>query len=305
MRLLASASRPSCADDDPAREPARGLDEPGRGPGMQPGRVDDDESDLGHRSRPAVAWPSSRRPPPRRRRHRWMAPMLAWTAARIAPSTSGASLMRTRARSAVVEVLEGELEAERRAAEIQQHERRIGAGIQHGPERCRDARRAGPEAPVLGPTGRGDGHVLAGDLGDHLAQALDERAAVGDQDQAHQSRLLSSAPRVASGCGAAMLRRSHQEESKTASRGAIERCEPVRTGHRWTVAARCAHATYTRADREPPPSPAPASDRDVAVDAAAVRAALGSLPAGRRAARGVPDPARRRCSATATTATTS
>ena len=51
------------------------------------------------------------------------APMLAWTAARIAPSTSGASLIRTRARSAVVEVLERELEAERGAAEVEQDER--------------------------------------------------------------------------------------------------------------------------------------------------------------------------------------
>ena len=40
------------ADDDPAREAARGLDEPGGGPGMQPGRVEDGEAELGHRQAP-------------------------------------------------------------------------------------------------------------------------------------------------------------------------------------------------------------------------------------------------------------
>src|SRR5204863_3156935 len=33
------------ADDDPAREATRGEDEPGRRPGVEPGRVDDDEAD--------------------------------------------------------------------------------------------------------------------------------------------------------------------------------------------------------------------------------------------------------------------
>ena len=132
------------------------------------------------------------------------APMLAWTAARIAPSTSGASLIRTRARSAAIELLERELEAERGAAQVEQHERAVRARVERRPDGRGDPRRARAEATVLGPTGGGHGHVVAGDLGDHVAQALDERPAVGDQDQAHQSRLLSL-PRVAG--WRAMLRR--------------------------------------------------------------------------------------------------
>jgi len=37
-----------------------------------------------------------------------------------------------------------------------------------------------------------DGHVGPGDLVDHVAQALGDRTAVGDENQAHQSRLLST-----------------------------------------------------------------------------------------------------------------
>ena len=68
--------------------------------------------------------------------------MLAWTPARNAPSTSGASLTRTRARSAGVEPLEGDLEAEQRAAEVEQDERR------------RRRRRRGPTGSRLRSAGR-------------------------------------------------------------------------------------------------------------------------------------------------------
>ena len=50
--------------------------------------------------------------------------MLAWTAAMTAPSTSGASLTRTTGPFVPVELLERELKAEGRAAEIEQDERR-------------------------------------------------------------------------------------------------------------------------------------------------------------------------------------
>ena len=48
-----------------------------------------------------------------------------------------------------------------------------------------------PSRPSSVPPAVADGHLVTGDLGDHVAQPVDERPAVGDQDQAHQSRLLS------------------------------------------------------------------------------------------------------------------
>ena len=67
------------------------------------------------------------------------APTLAWTAASTAPSTSGASLMRTRGSVRVAQVLERQLETQRGASEIKQDDRAIGA-VENETDRLADAR---------------------------------------------------------------------------------------------------------------------------------------------------------------------
>ena len=134
--------------------------------------------------------------------------------------------------------------------------------------------------------------VLAGDLGDHVAQALDERGAVGHQDQAHQSLLLSLPPSL-SGCRA-MLR----PDSSRTKQERVKRCgKRVRRG-RTTGAGPLpgggvrfyTRATVTRRRRRVPAISAATSVVDAADGAAH---ALGALRPDRRAPRRVPDPARR------------
>src|SRR5688500_13232879 len=81
----------------------------------------------------------------------------------------------------LVEFLQGELEAQRSAAQIEQDQRIVCSLVQHAADGTRDLRGAGPQASVLRPPGRGHRDFVAGDLGDHVAQPLDELAAVGDQ----------------------------------------------------------------------------------------------------------------------------
>ena len=191
-----------------------------------------------------------------------------------------------------LELLERQLQAERRAAEIEQHEharRRPRRARTGAPRRC-----AARSCPGARPRSPGHGHrdVITGDLGDHVAQALDEGRAVGDQDQADQSRLLSLPP-VAGWrrCSAA----GHQEESKSAARVAYEGSRPGRG-----CACRDRWPAYHSADRarpratvprgRPRPTPAPI----VVVDAAGRAGGARALPADRRAPRRLPHPARRR-----------
>ena len=196
------------------------------------------------------------------------APMLAWTAARIAPSTSGASLMRTRARSSALEVLEGELQAERRAAEVQQDERTASAPpSEHVPDGCGDA--SGRWCPGVHPRSPGGGHgdVVAGDLRDHVAQAPRRASRCGRPGPGPPiappfvpRRLLVGGDARPSG---------HQEESKTRIKSCDERVRRVVARACGRVAAR-SRATYTRptvrpsAALPPParaPGAAPPSDR--------------------------------------------
>ena len=109
-----------------------------------------------------------------------------------------------------VEVLEGQLEAECRAPQVEQDEDAVRARGQRRSEGVRDARGAGAQSAVLRATCGPHGDLVAGDLRDHLAQPVGQRAAVGDQDQAHQSRLLSMPPGSMPGCSGPDLSRSQQ-----------------------------------------------------------------------------------------------
>ena len=154
MRLFASTSRPSC------RTTIRlvNFEPPGRS-GPRVGRagptgsmtvrcssaIRKDLRHLRHASRPRP-----RRPATSSR----VAPMLAWTAAMTAPSTSGASLIRTHPLRRRREILERDLEAQCRAPQVQQDQgrRRTQRG---GPDGRLIGRRAGAESTVLGAPGDG------------------------------------------------------------------------------------------------------------------------------------------------------
>ena len=79
--------------------------------------------------------------------------------------------------------IQRELEAEGCAAQIEQDEDAVRAGIDDRSDRLRDPRGTGAEAPVVGPPGRPDRDIRTGDLGDHLAEALGDLRAVGDEDE--------------------------------------------------------------------------------------------------------------------------
>jgi len=97
------------------------------------------------------------------------------------------------------EVLERQLEAQRGTAEVEQHDGGVGPveDIAYG---LGDARSARAKPPVLRATRGRDRDVRARHLDDHLAKAIDELAAVGDEDQTHQARLLSISGWIAPGC---------------------------------------------------------------------------------------------------------
>ena len=160
---------------------------------MQPGRIDDDEATSPASVSPAGSLAIDAAPSAAAATSASVAPMLAWTAARTAPSTSGASLTAPGPVRPPIELLERELEAERGTAQVEQdrgRRPRLASSVDRSAAAI--ARRARPQATVLRPTGGPHRDLVAGDLRDHVAQAVGQHAAVGDQDQAHQSRLLST-----------------------------------------------------------------------------------------------------------------
>src|SRR6185436_20087481 len=96
------------------------------------------------------------------------------------------------------EVLERQLEAQRGTAEVEQHDSRVSPveDVAYG---VGDARSARAEPAILRATCGRDRDVRARHLDDHLAEAIDERAAVGDEDQTHQALLLSISGWIAPG----------------------------------------------------------------------------------------------------------
>ena len=170
---------------------------------------------------PSGAWPS-RRLPRRPRRHRRATHRCSPGRRRGSrPRRAAPPQTRTRARSTSVELLERELEAEGRAAEVEQHEDAIRAGRQRRAQRSRDPGGARPQPAVLRAACRPHRDLLARDLRDHLAQPIDERLAVGDQHETHQSLLLSLPPELdAARCSGRDLSRSQQ--------GCDKRCDERR-----------------------------------------------------------------------------
>ena len=267
MRLFTSAVRSPTLDRDPALEPAGRPDDLGGRAGVESRGIEDASGaalpssvprHLWHRGRPAAASATSSSD----------APTLAWTAARTAPSTSGASLTRTRARSSSSSSSSASSRLSAALPEIEQDEDPVRARIECRADRGGDPRGARPEPAVLGPPAVATGTSVPADLGDHVAQAVGDRRAVRDEDETDQSSLLSIRAGEATDAG----RRARQEESKEPSGFAMDaRRDAVRT--RSSIArlvARC----YTRPIRSrqglpvsvpspssPPPRRRPSCDR--------------------------------------------
>ena len=185
--------------------------------------------------------------------------MLAWTAARTAPSTSGASLTRP-GPVRRVELSRASSRLSAALPEVEQHEhavRRLARAI--GPQRRRDPRCARPEPTVLGPAGDPDRDVVTGDLGDHVAQSVGQRRRCAEIRTRPTNRRLLSKPAMPVDRRRSLRRPTRQDASKDASAGAMKWRSGDDAGH-----DRC------RAGSTPPtlgrPPSRPRDERAVAID---------------------------------------
>ena len=291
MRLLASASRPSWRMTIRLANRLAAWTNRAAGRAWSPDGSMTMEAELGHRSRSAAAWPSSprRRRPRRPRRSRRRRSPGRRRGSR--PRRAGASLIRIRARSAASKVLERELEAERRAAEVEQHERlarRPRRASTGWPRRCAARSCPGdrPRSRRRSATGTSSPATWA-----TMSRRPSTSVPLWETRTRPTNRASFRCPRCSdvARCSA----RTRQEPSKSGSK----RCEEASSGCRRGRFDRCRAVTALlhSADRDArrPLRPSRPPDRRRHRRRRGPRRA-GPLPARRRTPRRVPDPARRR-----------
>ena len=148
------------------------------------------------------------------------APTLAWTAARTAPSTSGASLTLTRSRAAASSSSRARSRLSAALPKVEQHDDPVGTPGKGRPERRRDPWSTRAQPSVISPTGDLTATASPATCAT-MSRRPSTRCAVRDQDQAHQS---DAPPFAALRVDGWMFRATRQEPSNDSSR------DPLKSG---------------------------------------------------------------------------